>query len=226
MMRSFWSEPYLWIHVAGIAVLPLFLGACLTGLAVGFPVLPVWLELFFVGTLGVVPVLWMQWFRPFYIFSILVVAVKPEKLTVVQQRLLSRFKTKLNQWLAVVVAILLIVVLRQLYQLAPLAASIAPFPPSDRLWGLLLAALAFLLSNLFLQVPVSVIVSLLTTETTFAATEPYLVPKIREDFTVLGWQVNQILPYVVSDTALNTSKMREDKISSSPEQPEVETISE
>jgi uncharacterized protein VirK/YbjX len=168
----------------------------------------------------------MQWFRPFYIFSILVVAVKPEKLTVVQQRLLSRFKTKLNQWLAVVVAILLIVVLRQLYQLAPLAASIAPFPPSDRLWGLLLAALAFLLSNLFLQVPVSVIASLLTTETTFAVTEPYLADKIREDFTVLGWQVNQILPYVVSDTALNTSKMREDKISSSPEKPEVETISE
>jgi hypothetical protein len=226
MIRSFWSEPYLWIHIAGIAVLPLFLGVCLTGLAVGFPVLPVWLELFLVGALGVGPVLWMQWFRPFYIFSVLLVAVKPEKLTVIQQRLLSRFKTKLNQFLALIVAILLIVVLRQLYQLAPLAAAIVPLPPSERLWGLLLAALAFLLSNLFLQVPVSAIAALLTTEGTYAVAEPYLAPKIRQDFTIFGWQVNQILPDVVPDTALNPSTMLGDQIASSPEKPEVETISE
>jgi ABC-type enterochelin transport system permease subunit len=206
-----------------VAVLPLWLGVCWLGLAVGFPVLPVWLELLVVGAVGTLPVLWMQWFRPFYIFSFLVVAVKPEKLTVLQGRLLSCFKTRLNQCLAIVVAILLVVVLGQLYHFAPLATPIAPLPPEGRLWGLLLAALAFLLSNLFLQVPVSGIAVLLTTEGTLAKVEPYLVTKICQDFTILGWQVNQILPPVISDTALIPSAMLEDQIAAiSPEKAEVE----
>jgi len=201
-MRSFWSDPYLWIHVAGVAALPFFLGACLLGLAVGSPVLPVWLELFLVGAIAIAPVLWMQWFRPFYIFSILVVAVKPEKLTLVEQRILTRFKTKLNRGLAVGVAIVLAVILRQIYQLAPLAAEVAFFPPQWRLGGLLLAALAFLGANLFLQVPVSAIAVLLTSESAFATADPYLSSKIRQDFTILGWQTYQILPFVTFDTAI------------------------
>ena len=208
-MRSFWSDPYLWIHVAGVAVLPLLLGACLLGLAVGSPLLPVWLELFLVGAIAIAPVLWMQWFRPFYIFSILVVAVKPEKLTLVQQRILTRFKTKLNRGLAVGVAVLLFVVLGQLYKIAPLAAEVAPLPPQWRLGGLLLAALAFLGANLFLQVPASAIAALVTTEAAFATAEPYLIPKIRQEFTILGWQTEQILPFVASDTAIASTTASE-----------------
>ncbi|NJL84666.1 MAG: low-complexity tail membrane protein, partial [Chloroflexaceae bacterium] len=118
----FWFEPFLWIHAAGIAALPLFLGMCLLGLAVGSPVLPVWLEVFLVAIAGIVPVLWMQWFRPFYIFSILAVAVKPEKLTPLQQRILTRFKSAVNRGIAVFVAVLLAVILWQIYKLSPLAA--------------------------------------------------------------------------------------------------------
>ena len=70
-MRSFGSEPFLWIHLSGVAALPIFLGLCLLGLAVSSPLLPVWLEMFLVAVAGIVPVLWMQRFRPFYIFSIL-----------------------------------------------------------------------------------------------------------------------------------------------------------
>lgn len=198
-MRSFWSEPFLWIHLSGAAALPILLGLCLLGLAVGSPLLPVWLEVFLVGVAGIAPVLWMQWFRPFYIFSILVVAVKPHNLTSSQQRILSRFKTNLNQVIALFVAVLLAVILWQLYRFAPLAASVAPFAPSWRWAGLLLAASAFLASNLFLQVSASVMAVLLTAESEFSATKPYVLEKIRQDFTIAPWQVDRLLPALAAD---------------------------
>ncbi|MEK0182357.1 MAG: low-complexity tail membrane protein [Oscillatoriales cyanobacterium] len=193
-MRSFWSEPFLWIHLAGLAALPIFLGLCWLGLAVGSPLLPVWLEVFLVGAAGIGPVLWMQWFRPFYIFSILVVAVKPQNLTNAQQRILAGFKSRLNQGLALFLAILLAVILWQLYRFSPLAASVAPFPPQWRLAGLLLAAWAFLASNLFLQVPASVLAVLLTPESEFAGRQPHVLDQVGLDFTIAGWLVDRILP--------------------------------
>jgi len=51
-MRSFWTEPFLWIHLAGIAALPLALELVWLGLAVGDPILPVWLELVLVIATG------------------------------------------------------------------------------------------------------------------------------------------------------------------------------
>jgi hypothetical protein len=156
--------------------------------------------MFLVAVAGIVPVLWMQWFRPFYIFSILVVAVKPQNLTSLQQRILTRFKTKLNQGIALFVAVLLAVILWQLYRLAPLAASVAPFPPSWRWAGLLLAASAFLASNLFLQVSASVMAVLLTPESEFAATKPHVLEKIRQDFTIAPWQVDRLLPALAAET--------------------------
>ena len=193
-MRSFWSEPFLWIHLSGAAALPIFLGLCLLGLAVGSPAIPVWLEVFLVAVAGIVPVLWMQWFRPFYIFSILVAAVKPENLTALQQQILTRFKTKLNKGVALFVAVLLAVILWHIYRWAPLAAGVAPFPPSWRWAGLLLAGSAFLASNLFLQVSASVMAVVLTPESQFAATKPYVLQKIRDDFTIALWQVDRLLP--------------------------------
>ena len=166
----------------------------------GSPLLPVWLEMFLVAVAGIVPVLWMQWFRPFYIFSILVVAVKPQNLTSLQHRILTLFKTKLNKGLALFVPVLLAVILWQLYRFAPLAASVAPFRPSWRWAGLLLAASAFLASNLFLQVSTSVMAVLLTPESQFAATKPYVLEKIRQDFTIAPWQVDRLLPALTAET--------------------------
>jgi hypothetical protein len=201
-VRSFWSDPFLWIHLSGAAALPLGLGLCLLGLAVGSPMLPFWLEVFLVAVAGIAPVLWMQWFRPFYIFSVLVVAVKPQNLTSLQQRILTRFKTKLNQGVAIFVAVLLAVILWQLYRFAPLAAGVAPFPPSWRWAGLLLAASAFLASNLFLQVSASVMAVLLTPESEFAATKPHVLEKIRQDFTIAPWEVDRLLPDEAGETTV------------------------
>jgi hypothetical protein len=200
-MRSFWNEPFLWIHLAGLAAVPLALEVVWWGLAVGDPILPVWLEWSLLAIVGIAPVLWMQLTRPFDIFSILVLALKPEQLTVEQRRLLSLFKTKNNRVLIIAAAALMLLVLWQIYRAAPIAAAVAPFSPSWRIIGLLLAGLAFLGSNLFLQVPLSVLQVLLTSESEFAATEPYAIEKLSQDFTIPGLKVNKILPIALTKTA-------------------------
>lgn len=199
-MRSFWTEPFLWIHLAGLAAVPLALEVVWLGLAVGDPILPVWLEWLLLAIVGIAPVLWMQLTRPFDIFSILVLALKPEQLTVEQRRLLSLFKTKNNPVLIIVAAALMAWVLWQVYRVAPVAAAVAPFSPSWRIAGLLLAGLAFLGSNLFLQVPLSVLQVLLTSESEFAAAEPYPIEKMYQDFTIPGLKVNKILPIAITPT--------------------------
>jgi len=196
-----WSERFLWIHVAGLAVLPIMLGLCLLGLAVGEPTLPVWVELLLVGSTSIAPVLWMQWQRPFYIFSILAVALKPEKLTSDQQRLLRLFKARSARLWAVIAAAVSAIALWQLYQIAPIATGVVPL--QSHLLGLLLASIALLASNLFFQVPLSALRILVTSNAKVEATEPYPAAEIRQNFTVLGLQVQQILPPLETETPSN-----------------------
>jgi Mg2+/citrate symporter len=158
------------------------------------------LELFIVAAIGIVPVLWMQLSRPFYIFAILAIALKQEQLTSQQRKILSLINTRLNRVLAVLAAVFLVGVLWQLYRVAPLATDVAPFSPEWRGLGLLSASLAFLASNLFFQIPVSVARVFVTSNAELAATEPYPLEKISPDFTILGLPVNQILPHL-GDTA-------------------------
>lgn len=196
-MKSFWSEPYLWIHVAGLAAFPVCLGIGLLGLAVGDPVLPVWMELWVLAIAAIVPVLVMQLLRPFNIFGILFFSLKPELLTPEQRKILSFFKQPTQKIIAIAAALLLVVILWQIYQWSPSAASVTPLPPQWRLLGLAIAAGAFFAAHLFLQVPLAVSRVLLTQEAIFAATEPYPVEKIRQDFTNPGFKVNQIVPPLV-----------------------------
>ena len=184
-MRSFRSEPILWIHLAGLATLPIFLEICWLGLAVGQGVLPVWLEFLLIAAIGVVPVLWVQLQRPFSIFAVVGIAQKPEQLDEQQRKILSLINTPANRLLAVLVAIFLIAVLWQLYQFAPVAATVVRFSPWWRWVGLVIAALAFLASNLFLQIPVSVAKVFVTSETKFAATKAYPLERIPLDFTIV-----------------------------------------
>lgn len=192
-MRAHWSEPYLWIHLAGVGLFPITLLLCLLALAIGVPVLPPWLEWLLVAVIGIAPVAWMQWQRPFDIFSILVVALQPAQLTPDQGRILSLLRTPQARLWTLGAALLAAVSLGWLYLLAPIATSLVPLPPCRPL-GLGLAAVAFLLSNLFLQVPVSVLQILLLKNAQFQAAIPYPSERVSQDFTILGWQVSQILP--------------------------------
>ncbi len=198
-MRSFWTEPFLWIHLAGLAALPLTLEVVWLGLAIGTPLLPAWFEFLLVAVVGIAPVLWMQLTRPFDIFSILVVAMKPEQLTQAQRKILRLLRTKTNPVVAIAGAILLVVILWQIYRVAPVATPVAPLPPQWHLIGLLGASIAFLASHLFLQVPLSVAQVLFASESDFAATEPYPVENVSKDFTIPGVRVNKILPLSASE---------------------------
>ncbi|MGF1538000.1 MAG: low-complexity tail membrane protein [Elainellaceae cyanobacterium] len=195
-MRAFWFDPYLWIHLAGLAAAPLWLELCFVGLAIGDPVLPQAAELAIVAAVGGVPVLWMQWQAPFYIFSVLVAALRPAQLTEAQRRLLPFFKGGMLKSLSLVVAAALVGLLWKLDQLIPLIAPAAlQWPvPQQRWFGLGLAAIAFLLVNLFTQVPVSVLRVLWVPESSVANAAPYPVDKIAQQFTVLGWQTSRLLP--------------------------------
>ncbi|WP_072016440.1 low-complexity tail membrane protein [Neosynechococcus sphagnicola] len=192
-MRSFWSDPYLSIHAAGLALLPISLEVCVLAMAAGEPQLP-WLEFLLIATAGIGPVLWMQWFRPFYIFSVLFIALRPEVLTLDQRRVLTRMKAPNHRGWVVLVAIALGMGLWPLYRSAAIAADLTPLPPAWRILGVFIAGLAFLGSNLFLQVPVAVLRVLLLKDTEFTATPPYALEQIAQDFTIPGWGVNQIVP--------------------------------
>ncbi|MGK7929757.1 MAG: low-complexity tail membrane protein [Spirulina sp.] len=188
-MNSFRSEPFLWIHLAGLAVVPLSLLAVWLGLAAGDPVLPVALEIAFLAIAGIVPVAWMQWQRPFDIFRLLVLAVRPDRLTPEQRKILRLFKTLKIRIAAIAVAIFMVWAIWQIYRVAPLAAIATPLSPRWHLLGLFGAAIAFGLGNLFLQVPVSVLGVLLTSDARFAEIEPYEVEQIGRDFFVFGIRI-------------------------------------
>lgn len=194
-MSSFRSEPFLWIHLAGIAVVPISLQLVWVGFAVGtpWPGLGFLLELLIVGIVGIIPILWMQWTRPFDIFSILFLALKPESLSLNQQKILSLFKRKSQQVLAFLTALLMAGILWLIYDWAPLAAIVAAQLPQWRLLGLLIASLGFLMSNLFIQVPVSVLGILLTSDAKFESISPVQPEQIRRNFTIIGFKVQKIL---------------------------------
>ena len=198
-MRSFWSEPFLWIHLAGLAALPLALEVVCLGLAAGDPILPAWLEFLVVAGVGIGPVLLMQWLRPFSIFSVMAVSLKPEQLSLDQRRMLSLFRTPASQVAAIAASVFMALVLWKLYQVAPIAAIATPLAPSAHTLGLGLAAVAFLGANLFLQVPVSVVRVMAVSESAFSATQPYPLERIDRDFFLPGLRVNQILPTLTQE---------------------------
>jgi hypothetical protein len=195
-MRSFRSDPYLWVHLAGVAAVPIFLELCLVGLGMGSSLMPIWFELVFVGGLGIAPILWMQWQKPFSIFSLLLLAVRSDHLTEDQRKILGLFKDPIQRILSVTVAIAMAAILWQLYRVAPIAHGVI-LPSATRGTGLLWAAIAFFFANLFLQVPMSVLRVLLLGDRTLVAAAPYPVEQIPSAFTIAGFRVQKILPELV-----------------------------
>ena len=191
------SEPFLWIHLAGIALFPALIGLTLISLAVGNS-FPYFVELPLLVATGILPILVMQLVRPFDIFSILIFSIQPENLSDGQRQILSlltSFKQKLS---SIIAALLMLATLWLLYRLSPLAVEIADFLPQWRTLGLAIACCSFLLSNLFFQIPLSVLLVLKTSESEKAAVEPYPTAEIEQSFLVPGIKVNKILWFLES----------------------------
>jgi len=206
-MQSWKSEPYLWVHLAGLAAVPIFAQLVWLGFSLGTPLGLFWLELAFVALIGIVPIFLMQWQKPFNIFSLLVLCLKPEVLTPSQQKILTLFKTNLHRGLSIFATIVLLLLLWQIYPLAPIARGFTSFLPQYRLLGLLIAAFGFLFTNLFVQVPVSVLGVLFTNSQKLATTPPYPLDKISQDFTNIGLPVGKILPVLTSKEATPQDKI-------------------
>lgn len=191
-MRVSWSEPYLWLHLAGVATVPLWLDICLLGFAAGDPILPVSLEFALVAVFGIAPILWMQWQRPFCIFSLVLFTLKPSALSETRRRLLRFFRTSLNQVIAIAVAVALTVVLWLIYRYAPIASDLTPF--QSHWTGLGVAAIAFFAANLFTQVPASVLRVMVVSDAQLSTQSPYPTERIPLDFSLVGIRLQKILP--------------------------------
>lgn len=191
-MSSFRNEPFLWIHLSGIAVAPIALLIVWLSLAIATPITPYWLELIILGMIGIIPILLMQWQKPFEIFSLLVVSLRPEVLTLEQRKILSLFKRPKQRFLALLTALLMAGKLYGIYYFAPLAALPVVNFPQVRLLALLVAAIAFLVANLFVQVPVSVLGILVTQNKVYEETTPINIEDIPKNLTVPGLRVRKI----------------------------------
>ena len=198
-VKSLRSEPFLWIHLTGIVMFPICLEISMMALSIGDSY-PVALELFLLIAIGILPILLMQWLRPFYIFSILFLSLRPEALSDDQKIILSLFKTFKQKLLSAIALIVMLLSLWLLYRLSPLATGVVNFLPQWRILGLGTAILAFLASNLFLQVPLNVLLVLVTKQSKLDRVEPYPLEKITQAFTIPGIKVNQILWFLDSST--------------------------
>ncbi|MDX2272501.1 MAG: low-complexity tail membrane protein [Cyanobacteriota bacterium] len=189
-MRKVWQEPFLWVHLAGLLAVPFWVALTLIGLATSDPLLPVGLERLLVGLAGTLPVAWMQANRPFYIFSILVVALDPAQLSLQRRRILSAFLGFEEKLLALLVSLLLLQLAERFYQIAPLFQSLSPIHlgVSSRLLGLLIASVGFWGLNLFVQVPVAVLRILLLSDPEFEQLSPFAVDQVANQFTIIGQQ--------------------------------------
>ncbi|MGB5636914.1 MAG: low-complexity tail membrane protein [Waterburya sp.] len=201
-MKTFRSETFLWIHLAGIALFPAMIGVTFISLAVGDS-FPYFVELPLLAAIAILPILLMQLLRPFDIFSVLFISLKPESLNEEQRKILSLFQTAKQKFWSIITAGMMLLLLWLLYRLSPLAIGITGFLPQWRILGLAISGVAFLASNLFLQIPLSVLQVLITKEAKFTQTKPYSSEKIEQDFTVPGVKVSKINWFVKSPSENN-----------------------
>ena len=191
-VKSLRSEPFLWIHLVGIALFPIFIGVSAIALSIGnnYPFI---IEMSFLLIVGVLPVFLMQVSRPFDIFSVLFVALKPESLSDDRKIILSLFKTFKQKLFSAIAAVIMTLLLWLLYRLSPLTTGMVDFLPQWRMLGLGIAGTSFFATNLFFQVPLSVLLVLRTKESKLVKIVPYPTDKIHDNFTIAGIKVDRIL---------------------------------
>ena len=199
------SEPFLWIHFGGIIVFPLMLGIAVIGLTVGdrYNYL---IELPWLIAIAILPVSLMQLYRPFNIFSVLFVALQPEFLTQKQRKILALFKRKQQKVFSAIATGLMLFSLWLLYNFSPVI-ELANLLPQQRILGLAIASIAFLGSNLFLQIPLSAFQVLLTSESEFAQIEQCSLEEIKSNFTTAGIKVRKLPLLTTSTREQETNKL-------------------
>lgn len=187
---------YLWVHFAALALVPLLLDFCLVGLAsarsaFGYPT-AYGFQFWLVALVCVGPPLWMQIVRPFYVFSLPPLALRPDVLTEDQRRCLTVLTSWQMKALAGVSAVVLIWLLAQLYEQSVVVAkqSMAVMTPTA---GMVSAVVAFFFACLFVQISVSAGRSLLVSPTALKRVPPY-EGAIAQNFLIAGFRIKKLLP--------------------------------
>jgi hypothetical protein len=142
-MSSHRRDPYLWLHLAGLATVPLWLDVCLAGLAIGEPIAPPWLEITTLTLIGTLPIVWLQLRRPVYVFGVPGLALRPDRLSEERRRLLTLQRSWWSRGLVLLTAIALWAVLYRLYQMAPMAIDLPGLAGQSRTTGWAICAGAF-----------------------------------------------------------------------------------
>ncbi len=183
------QNQYLWVQLVGLAAVPLLLDICLAGLASSGLAVPFGVQFWAIALLGIGPPLWMQLAKPYYVFSLPPVALKPSVLSDDQRRCLRLLKSWQVKALAVLTAGVSLWVLLQLY-----AGSSQITPVMTPRAGLVSSAITFFLSCAFLQISVSAARALLVGSEALKRVVPYEERTIATDFLILGLRVKRILP--------------------------------
>lgn len=188
---------YLWIHFAGLALVPLLLDICLAGLASAGPAFDYpasfGVQFWAIALLGIAPSLWMQLAKPFYIFSLPPVALKPSVLTEDQRRCLTALKSWQIKALAGVTAGVLLWILTWLYAESPRI-----LPTMTPTVGLVNAAVSFFFICLFFQISMAAARVILVSPKALKRVEAYEGSAIASDFLILGIRVKSLLPEAAS----------------------------
>ena len=180
---------YLWVHIAGLAVVPLLLDGCLAGLASAGPALPYGGQFWAIALISIAPSLAMQWLKPFYIFSLPPLALKPDALSDDQRRCLQLFQSWQVKAIAGLTAGLSYWLLAQLYVMSPRITPV--FTPAG---GLAIATLTFFIVCAILQISISSARVLLVSQRALQRVPAMETEKIRERFLILGFGLKQLLP--------------------------------
>ena len=195
------SEPFLWIHLGGIVVFPLMWFVTLIGLGIGnrYSYL---IEIPLLIAVAILPVLLMQLYRPFNIFSLLFFSIQPESLTEDRRRILTLFKTQQQKLVSCITASFMLLNLGLLYYFAPLMANLSSALPQNHLFGFAIAIIAFCGSNLFLQVPLSALLVLISNKK--ASIDPCTPTEVDREFTAPGIKLSHIP--LLSRSSIETQK--------------------
>lgn len=149
------SRQLLLNQVLVLAFLPIAIALVAIGLGTSVPALPVAVELAIVAVVGITPVFWLQWHQPIYIFCNGRVAIAPTDLNNAEQILLAQSQNREQRLLTVLVALLLLGLLQQIDQIAPLFAVLSPVnvaASGARFSGLVIASVGLAAAHFCAQV--------------------------------------------------------------------------
>ena len=184
---------YLWVHFAALAAVPLLLDACLAGLASAGPAFGYPLayggQFWLIALVGVLPPLAMQWLRPFYIYSLPPLALKPTALTDNDRRRLQLFQSWQVKAMSLVGAGVAVWLLAQVYRRSPQV-----MPLMTPMAGLVITVVAFFFMSLFLQLAAGCGRAIFVSPGALKRVPAYEEGAIARDFLILGVPLNQLLP--------------------------------